>query len=107
MSLLELLGHRAPALNRLGLGAAAIETVLLIQIEWRRDAVNRPLLTGSSGALVRAGAWLTGPLPLALRLIPGLRLAASVSMTTGSLVTRFGWMAAGRRSATMPAPQES
>jgi len=77
------------------------------KIEWRRDAVNRPLLTGSSGALVRAGAWLTGPLPLALRLIPGLRLAAAVSMTTGSLVTRFGWMAAGRRSATMPAPQES
>lgn len=107
VSLLELLGHRAPALNRLGLGAAAIETVLMIQLEWSRDAINRQLVTGSSGALVRIGAWLTGPLPLALRLIPGLRVAAAVSMTTGSLVTRFGWIAAGRRSATMPAAQES
>ena len=107
VSLLELRGHRAPALNRLGLLAAAIETVLMIQLEWSRDAINRPLLTGSSGALVRIGAWLTGPLPVALRLIPGLRVAAAVSMTTGSLVTRFGWIAAGRRSATMPAPQES
>ena len=75
-------------------------------LEWSRDAVSRPLLTGSSGALVRTGAWLTGPLPLALRLIPGLRLAAAVSMTTGSLVTRFGWIAAGRRSATMSATRE-
>jgi len=107
VSLLELLGHRAPTLNRLGLGAAAIETILMVQLEWSREAVNRPLLTGVSGALIRTGAWLTGPVSLTLRLIPGLRLAAAVSMTTGSLVTRFGWLEAGRRSAKMPAAQDS
>jgi len=107
VSLLELLGHRAPALNRLGIGAAAIETVFMIQLEWSRDAINQPLLTGSSGALVRIGAWLSGPLPFVFRLIPGLRLVAAVSMTTGSLVTRFGWLAAGRRSAELPVAQET
>jgi hypothetical protein len=107
VSLLELLGHRAPALNRLGIGAAAIETVLMLQIARSRDAIDRPLVTGSSGALVRLGAWLTGPVALALRLIPGLRLAAAVSMTAGSLATRFGWIAAGRRSAAMAGAQES
>lgn len=98
-SILELIGHRTPALNRLGLGAAAIETALLVHLEWSRDRVARSLFDGASGALVRVGAWLTGPLPLACRLLPGLRLAAAVSMTAGSLVSRFGWIAAGRRSA--------
>lgn len=99
-SILELIGHRTLALNRLGLGAAAIESALLLHLEWSRDRVARSLFDGPSGVLVRLGAWLTGPLPLVCRLVPGLRLVAAVSMTTGSLVTRFGWIAAGRRSAT-------
>ncbi len=103
VSLLELAGHRAPALNRLGLGAALIETLLLVKMERARDPIARSLLDGSSGWLVRIGAWLTGPAALLLRLAglvaPVLRLAAAVSMTAGSLVTRFGWIAAGRRSA--------
>ncbi|HUL74499.1 MAG TPA: NrfD/PsrC family molybdoenzyme membrane anchor subunit [Vicinamibacterales bacterium] len=103
VSILELTGHRTPALNGLGIGAAAVETVLGIQLEWSRDRVTRSLFTGSSGVLVRLGAWLTGPVPLVLRLasgsLPALRLAAAVSMTVGSLATRFGWIGAGRESA--------
>ena len=103
VSLLELAGHRAAALNRIGIGTAAFETILLVHLEWQRDRVARSLFTGGSGALVRSGAWLSGPLALVLRLAngvaPGLRLVAAVSMTIGSLVTRFGWIAAGRRSA--------
>jgi len=102
-SLLELAGHRAAALNRIGLGTAAFEALLLVHLEWPRDRVARSLFAGGSGLLVRAGAWLTGPIPLVLRLTataaPGLRVIAAVSMTVGSLVTRFGWIAAGRRSA--------
>jgi formate-dependent nitrite reductase membrane component NrfD len=103
VSLLELAGHRASALNRIGIGTAAVETLLLVHLEWPRDRIARSLFLGGSGWLVRTGAWLTGPVPLVLRLAagaaPGLRLLAAVSMTSGSLVTRFGWIAAGRRSA--------
>jgi formate-dependent nitrite reductase membrane component NrfD len=103
VSLLELVGHRAAALNRIGIGTAAFETLLLVHLEWQRDRVARSLYAGGSGVLVRAGAWLTGPLALVLRLtnsiVPGLRLLAAVSMIIGSLITRFGWIAAGRRSA--------
>jgi formate-dependent nitrite reductase membrane component NrfD len=102
-SLLELAGHRAAALNRIGIGTAVLETLLLVHLEWQRDRVARSLFAGGSGVLVRAGALLTGPLALVLRLAtgvaPALRLVAAVSMTIGSLVTRFGWIAAGRRSA--------
>jgi formate-dependent nitrite reductase membrane component NrfD len=104
VSILELTGHRTMALNGLGLGAAAIETVLGLQMEWSRDRVTRSLFVGSSGVLVRIGAWLTGPVPLVLRLVgatsTGLRLAAAVCMTVGSLATRFGWIGAGRHSAS-------
>ena len=100
VSLLELIGHRALSLNRLGLAAAAAETALLIYLESSRDRIARTVFSGPSGVLVRLGAWLTGPVPLVLRLIPALRLAAAVSMVSGSLVSRFGWIAAGRRSAT-------
>jgi formate-dependent nitrite reductase membrane component NrfD len=103
VSLLELAGHRAAALNRIGIGTAAFETLLLVHLELQRDRVARSLFAGGSGVLVRMGASLTGPLALVLRLAsgvaPALRLVAAVSMTIGSLVTRFGWIAAGRRSA--------
>ena len=100
VSLLELIGHRALSLNRLGLAAAAAETALLIYLESSRDQVARTVFSGPSGVLVRLGAWLTGPVPFVLRLFPALRLAAAASMVSGSLVSRFGWIAAGRRSAT-------
>jgi hypothetical protein len=63
------------------------------------------LRNGWSGALVRAGGILSGPVPLALRLayaVSGnkrLRRAAAWSSIAGSLLTRFGWVRAGRASA--------
>jgi Polysulphide reductase, NrfD len=105
VSILELLGSDSQALNLLGIGASAYEVYEGFELETRRDRVNEPLHKGWSGALVRAGGVLSGPAPMALRLayaVTGnrkLRRAAAWSSITGSLLTRFGWVAAGRASA--------
>jgi formate-dependent nitrite reductase membrane component NrfD len=100
VSILELIGHRAGALNRVGMGAAAIETVVLVVLERRRDRAANPLRTGRSGALTRAGVTLTGPVALAFRLaagsLPIARPIAAVCAIIGSLLARIGWIAAGR-----------
>jgi formate-dependent nitrite reductase membrane component NrfD len=112
VSILELMGHRDAALNMLGAGAAAVETLIGASLELSmargasekgsRDALV-PLRHGWSGRVVRAGGVLSGPLPLALRLIggrsPSARKAAAISTLVGSLLTRVGWLAAGRESA--------
>src|SRR4029079_8254098 len=66
------------------------------------DPGHLPLKEGSSGALVRAGGVLSGPVPLLLRLF-GARKAAAVAAIAGSLLTRYGWVAAGHESARDPA----
>jgi hypothetical protein len=106
VSLLELLGHDGSrALNMLGIGASAYEVYEGFELETKRDRVNEPLHKGWSGAIVRAGGMLSGPVPLALRLayaVSGnkkLRRAAAWSSIAGSLLTRFGWVHAGRASA--------
>jgi hypothetical protein len=102
-SLLELLGHEDRALHALAIGAAAVETAIGWRLEARREAVLSPLKTGTSGLVTRAGGVLSGPVPLALRLLggrsPGLRKAAALSALAGSLLTRIGWLAAGTTSA--------
>ena len=95
VSLLELRGHRHSALQALGLGAALFETL----VETTIDA--RPLREGRSGTLTRVGALLSGPIPLALRLL-GSRRAAAAFTLAGSLVTRFAWVEAGKASAKEP-----
>lgn len=102
VALLELLGHRSRALNALGLAAAAAETAVGALHETSPDPAYDPLKRGRSGAIVRAGGVLSGPVPLVLRLL-GARRAAAVSALVGSLVTRFGWVEAGRASAADPA----
>ncbi|HUF78073.1 MAG TPA: hypothetical protein VMR44_04055, partial [Thermoanaerobaculia bacterium] len=67
-----------------------------------RDPAFEPLKRGRSGAIVRAGGLLSGPVPLALRIL-GRRKAAAVSALAGSLLTRFGWVEAGKASAGDPA----
>jgi formate-dependent nitrite reductase membrane component NrfD len=106
VSLLEALGHDdSRALNLLGIGASAYEVYEGFELEAKRDRVNEPLHKGWSGAIVRAGGVLSGPVPLALRLayaVSGnkkLRRAAAWSSIAGSLLTRFGWVQAGRASA--------
>jgi formate-dependent nitrite reductase membrane component NrfD len=106
VSILELMGHDdSRALNMLGIAASAYETVEGAVIESRQDRVNRPLKQGKSGLIVRLGGVLSGPVPLLLRLgyaITGnkkMRRAAAVCSIAGSLLTRFGWVEAGKASA--------
>jgi formate-dependent nitrite reductase membrane component NrfD len=106
VSILELLGHEdSRALNLLGIAASTFEVYEGIEVETRRDRVNEPLHKGLSGAIIRTGGILSGPVPLALRvgsLLTGnmkLRRAACWSSLAGSLLTRFGWIQAGHASA--------
>jgi hypothetical protein len=108
VSILELLGRRDEGLNALGIGAALAETAAGAAIERRHRRSLEPLKQGPSGWMVRAGGVLSGPVALALRLIaarnPALRRAAALSAIAGSLLTRFGWVAAGHVSARDPIP---
>ncbi len=102
-ALAELCGFRTPALNATGYIAAAAETLVLLWLETHRHgAADHALHAGGSGWTLRLGEILEGPAPLALRLFGGTGVAA-VSFLVGALATRFGWLAAGRRSARDPA----
>ncbi len=107
-AILELRGHTHPALNVVGMAACAGETLIGAKIELDTHRENDPLHKGTSGWLIRAGGVLSGPLPLALRWIAGnsrerssmkLRKAAAVCSIVGSLLTRKGWIEAGKASA--------
>ena len=107
VSVLELLGNDdSPALNRLAMGATAMESYEGFHLEFLRDpGVNRPLKRGLTGWTTRLGGMLSGPVPLALRLIATasrsrrLRRLAAWSSIAGSILTRFGWIYAGHASA--------
>ncbi len=108
VGLLELSGNTSPALNHLGLGAAAVETYISVRTETRHARVAAPLKRGASGWVTRAGALLSGPVPLALRASAcftsrprsrSLRKWAALSGIAGSLLSRHGWMQAGHASA--------
>jgi formate-dependent nitrite reductase membrane component NrfD len=108
-SVLELLGHADPALNRMAIGAAVVETAAALEIERHRgDVASEPLRRGPTGQLVHLGELFSGPLPLALRLIAPrskrVRRAAAVASLVGSLITRFAWVEAGKASARDPRP---
>jgi hypothetical protein len=94
--LLELLGFRIAPLYALSLTAAAIETVLWIVLELRKHGVaDRALHQGPSGAMIRISEFLTGPLALLFRAV-GAAPAAALLFLLGALLSRFGWMEAGR-----------
>jgi len=103
---LELMGNENPALNWLAILSSAFETWEGFTLESDSDRVLRPLKRGLSGWITRAGGMLSGPAPLLLRLAAvfsrnsrALRKAAAISGIMGSILTRYGWMAAGRASA--------
>ena len=95
VGILELIGHRTPAMNALGIIAAAAETLVIFAL-LRRGA--------SSGPLMHGAEVLSGPFPLALRIAvaaePGMQPIAGAMAIAGSLLTRIAWIEAGRRSAT-------
>ena len=108
VGLLELLGHRkSRALQALGLGTAIFETFEGIGIEARDHSYLNPLKRGTSGWIRRTGGALAGPVPTLLRIASlftkrrsdSLRKWAALSSVIGSLVTRIGWISAGRASA--------
>ena len=105
VAILELLGSQSRALNLLGIGAAAYEAYEGLHLEQRSEEALEPLKHGASGWITRAGGALSGPAPLLLRLLAeiggstSMRRAASWSSIAGSLLTRYGWMAAGGASA--------
>jgi Polysulphide reductase, NrfD len=101
-ALLELLGHRIPALNFLGFYAAAIESALLIWLSFdKHGAADRAIHEHGSGWLIRIGEVLNGPLALVLRLFGQVPFAA-ISFLIGSLVSRVGWIVVGKVSGSDP-----
>jgi len=106
VSILELLENDdSRALNLLGLSACAYESLAGLKLEAKRTRVNQPLRQGASGFMVRIGSLLSGPAPLFLRIgyaITGnkiFRRSAAYLSLAGSLLTRFGWVQAGKASA--------
>ncbi len=101
-ALLELLGHRIAPINAVGFLVAAIETALWIWLEIdKHGAADRALHEGSAGWLIRGGEFLSGPLALILRLANLVPLAA-ISFLLGALISRFGWIEAGKVSGRDP-----
>ena len=107
VSILELRGHESSgALNALGIAAALAEVLMGAGLESRDKRSLRPLKEGPTGTLMRAAGLLSGPLPLALRLLAGsgkprsknLRRLAAGSAIAGSLLTRIAWIEAGKAS---------
>jgi hypothetical protein len=106
--LLDLRGHDEPALNALGLAAAAFETYMGTEIESDGGIESEPLRHGATGTTIRIGGFFSGPLPLVLRLLgirsKRARRAAAASALLGSLITRVAWIEAGKASASDPRP---
>jgi Polysulphide reductase, NrfD len=99
---LTLMGHDDRALDHIAIAAAAAETLIGAAIEARDAPALSPLKRGTSGVIIRAGGVLSGPVPLLCRTAgrtPAWRRVASVCALAGSLLTRIGWIAAGRASA--------
>jgi hypothetical protein len=101
-ALLELLGHRIAALNFLGFYAAAVETALLIWLSVdKHGEADRAIHEDGSGWLIRIGEVLNGPFALLLRFF-GFIPWAAISFLAGTLVSRIGWIAVGKVSASDP-----
>jgi hypothetical protein len=101
-ALLELLGHRIAPLGALGFLTASIETILWIWLEIdKHGKADRALRQSNSGWLIRSGEILSGPLALILRLVNLVPLAA-ISFLVGALISRFGWIWAGKVCARDP-----
>ena len=101
-AVLELLGHRSPALNFIGFYAATVELGLLIWLSIdKHGAADRAIHEHGSGWLIRIGEVLNGPLALVLRFF-GLVPFAAISFLIGALISRFGWIAVGKVSGADP-----
>jgi len=102
-ALLQILGLGRPSLVAVALAASGAECLVGLTVELdRHGAADRALREGGSGALLRLGGLLAGPAALVLWIVP-VPIVASAVFLAGALVSRFGWLAAGRASARDPA----
>jgi formate-dependent nitrite reductase membrane component NrfD len=113
VSMLELRGHTSSALNKIGIGATVVETAIGASLEFGKEPATEPLHHGPTGWTMRVAGLLSGPVPLALRLLSltsssqssravKLRRVAAISSIAGSLITRWAWVYAGRASSKDP-----
>ena len=101
-AILELLGFHMAALQGIGLTVASIETGVGAWLEITRgEAEARALAHGESGFLMRAAGLCTGPATLVLRAV-GWTEVAAVCFLLGAVLSRYGWLHAGRVSARDP-----
>lgn len=99
---LELMGHRLPALWLIGAVVAGAETCVGLWVELRRyGARDRALHRGAAGWALHSAEILAGPAALLLR-FEGPTAAAAICFLLGALISRYGWVAAGRASAHDP-----
>ena len=107
VGLLELMGHTdSAALNMLGLLSAAIESREALKLAASGDRALEAAKRGVGGGLIEAGAILSGPVPIILRVVSAMaggnknmRRMAAWSGLIGSLCMRYGWVQAGTESA--------
>lgn len=101
-ALLELFGFRSGALAAIGFAAAGAETFFGATSELKpKGAADRALREGRSGGMIRTAALLAGPVALGARVFGWVPVAA-VSFLAGSLLSRYGWLEAGRASGRDP-----
>jgi Polysulphide reductase, NrfD len=100
-AILELLGFQTAALQGIGLTVASIETAVGAWLETRGGAEARSLTHGESGLLMRMAGLCTGPATLVLRALVWTP-AAAVCFLLGAVLSRYGWLHAGRASARDP-----
>ncbi len=100
--LLTLLDYGLPALTAIFWVTVVIETILWLWLTFRRHgAADRALHEGRGGMLLMPAEILAGPLSLALLAFHLPRWAAAAFLL-GSLLSRFGWIQAGKASSRDP-----
>ena len=100
--LLGLLGYKFHPLAAIFLVTTCVETFLFLWLMFRRHgASDRALHEGTGGKLLMPAEILLGPGSLALAAFHQ-PAAAAVCFMLGSLLSRFGWIAAGKQSAKDP-----
>jgi hypothetical protein len=101
-AVMELLGYRLAPLQAIGLAAAGMVTGIGAWIELTRSGPTaRALHEGTAGLLLRTAGLLTGPVALVLR-ATGLVGLAAACFVIGAVISRYGWLSAGRFSARDP-----
>ena len=102
VSLLHLLGYTLRPLAAIFWVTAVVETVLWLWLLFRRHGkIDRALHEGLGGNLLLPAELLNGPIAVAL-LALGFSRTAAVGFLLGSLLSRFGWVQAGKASARDP-----